>query len=206
MRKLNLIGQTYNKLRVIADTNKKQDRRTIWLCECECGNLTEVNTNNLRRGTTKSCGCLLTDKLKSKEHREKVSKALSKPLRNTITYNKWLSMKNRCKEDPYYKQIKVTDEWVNNFDQFYFDMGECPEGYTLDRINNAEGYTPNNCRWVSHKENCQNRTNTKLTKDDVINIRRLLAEGNLQKDIANKFNVSQAQISAIKSRKTWDNI
>jgi hypothetical protein len=61
--------------------------------------------------------------------------------------------------------IKVCDRW-QDFKNFYVDMGARPDGLTLDRINNDGDYHPDNCRWVSHKINCQNRVKR---KDPVVN-------------------------------------
>ena len=80
--------------------------------------------------------------------------------------NIWDSMKQRClnsksKSFKYYKEIKICDEWLNSFDEFY--KWSIENGYkdnlTIDRINNKEGYNPNNCRWVSMKVQANNRKN-----------------------------------------------
>ena len=55
----NLIGQTFNNLKVIAPTEKRtKDGGMIWLCECVCGNKKEIRAKSLKNGNTKSCGCL----------------------------------------------------------------------------------------------------------------------------------------------------
>lgn len=82
----------------------------------------------------------------------------------STTYNSWAAMKQRC-YDPkrsnyaYYggRGIKVCDQWINSFDQFLADMGERPEGKTLDRIDVNGNYEPSNCRWVTAKEQTSNR-------------------------------------------------
>lgn len=53
-----MIGQKFNRLTVIAPTKKRSGGCIVWLCECECGNMVEVNTNNLKSGGVKSCGCI----------------------------------------------------------------------------------------------------------------------------------------------------
>lgn len=82
----------------------------------------------------------------------------------TRTYRKWGSMKARC-ENPahpaygYYggRGVKVCERWRVSFEAFKEDMGEAPDGMWLDRIDNAKGYEPGNCRWVTPKESANNR-------------------------------------------------
>ena len=79
-------------------------------------------------------------------------------------YTTWSKMKERCYNENHQaygsyggRGIKVCDRWLNNFANFVNDMGEKPEGTTLDRINNNEGYTPSNCRWATLKQQSRNR-------------------------------------------------
>lgn len=74
-----------------------------------------------------------------------------------LTYKRWISMKDRCDRDPYYKDIKVCDRWKNSFENFLADMSECPEGMSLDRYPNNKGdYEPGNCRWATPKQQRNN--------------------------------------------------
>lgn len=84
-------------------------------------------------------------------------------MRWTKTYTSWVQMKARCSSPTHtnWKQygargIKVCERWFS-FTDFFADMGERPEGTTLDRIENSKGYEPGNCRWATHAVQSRNR-------------------------------------------------
>jgi len=87
----------------------------------------------------------------------------------TKEHSIWCGMKERClnpnnKRWPYYggRGITICDEWKFDFPRFLADMGECPEGKTLERKDNSKGYAPDNCIWATHTEQCNNRRTSRL--------------------------------------------
>lgn len=146
MTKLDLTGQRFGMLVAIQRVGAR------WACQCDCGAYTNVPTAKLRNGHTKSCGCYRAIASRAKELRHGLSR--------TRTHNIWLAMRRRCSrsDQPNFKWyggrgIRVCARW-ESFDHFLADMGECPDGYELDRINGDGHYEPGNCRWVTHKDNC----------------------------------------------------
>lgn len=119
---------------------------SLWECLCSCGNIVTTRRSNL--SDSSSCGC---------KWRERQSVSLSTHgMSKTSEYSSWIKMKERCyskhyRDPQYYKDkgVKVCDRWINSFENFYNDMGDCPKGYSLDRIDPDGDYDPKNCRWAS---------------------------------------------------------
>lgn len=143
--------------------------KTKWLCVCDCGNFKEVRVSHLISKHTNSCGCL---------HKENISNLFSKHHKTkTRIYTTWLSMKSRCynksnKDYMYYggRGIKLCDEWCDDFQSFYdwaINNGY-KDNLTIDRIDVNGNYEPNNCRWITTKQQARNRRDNKLyTINDV---------------------------------------
>ena len=85
----------------------------------------------------------------------------------TGVYKSWISLRRRCNSPTYSnyhnyggRGITVCERW-NKFENFYADMGDRPEGASIDRINNDGNYEPNNCRWATHSQQMKNRRSCK---------------------------------------------
>jgi len=162
-----LTGKTFGKLTVLCRSKEAggKGKHAKWHCKCECGNETDVLSFNLRSGHTTSCGCL---------HKSMMKRGLrrSHGLISTRIYSIWENMKSRCynpnaESFKYYglRGITVCPEWRNSFQAFH-DWA-MSHGYqydlSIDRIDNDKGYSPDNCRWATAKEQSQNRRNTRCT-------------------------------------------
>ena len=98
-------------------------------------------------------------------------------MRNERIYGTWRSMKQRChtKTHKAYNNyggrgIKVCSEWLNSFSAFYADMGTCPAGLSLDRIDNNKGYYKENCKWSTWEEQQFNKRKDERNKTGVTGI------------------------------------
>jgi hypothetical protein len=158
---LDLTGETFGRLTVLkpefAGLIAHDD---YYLCQCECGNSTFVRTVNLVYGGTKSCGCLADESrgLNSLKHGQ------ARKGRYTPTYRSWSGAKDRCNNpnsaryaDYGGRGIEMCAGWAESFDAFYKDMGDCPPGHLIDRIDVNNGYFPDNCRWASSMEQARHR-------------------------------------------------
>ncbi len=132
----------------------------------------------------------------------------------TKIYYVWSSMKKRClnvNHKAYHRYggrgITVCDRWIGSFESFYADMGDKPDGYQLDRIDNNKGYHKDNCRWVPPKLNARNRSDNKLDEDTVSYIKTILKYKLLkQRELARILNISEVFVSDIKKGKAWVDI
>jgi hypothetical protein len=158
MTTLNLTAQVFGKLTAVEPTGARSSSGLVWRCLCACGAGTEVSVGKLRSGNTTSCGCA---------RREANAKRAThaNTIRNTLspTYMSWKAMRARCNNPNaqfYYsygaRGVRVCERW-DSFAAFLEDMGERPEGRTLDRIDVNGDYEPNNCRWATPVQQRANR-------------------------------------------------
>jgi hypothetical protein len=136
------------------------------MCQCDCGNQKVIRAGDLKRGSARSCGCLSAELAKDrmlarKKHGHSVG------FKQSPTYGTWCAMTQRCsnKNSTAYKYyggrgIAVCDRW-SLFENFLFDMGNRPEGKTLDRIDPNGDYELENCRWATWAQQVSNKRNSK---------------------------------------------
>lgn len=146
---------------MLKDTGKRaKNGQVFWHCICDCGRKTIVMSGHLISSHTKSCGCLIAK-----------GGPIKHGLTNTKIYHAYNHMKDRCynRKNNSYKNyggrgIKICDEWLQDFMNFY--NWAMTNGYredlTIDRIDNNGDYEPNNCRWVNMQTQLRNTRRTKL--------------------------------------------
>lgn len=155
----------YGRLVVTSEAGRAGDHK-LFLCACDCGGDVIVKGTNLRRGATRSCGCLQRELAKNRLSDANKTHGLSyHPL-----YWVHHAMHQRCSNPRYPRYadwggrgIQVCARWsgLYGLTNFVADMGERPVGLTLDRRDNDGNYEPDNCQWATPKEQ---QANTRRSK------------------------------------------
>jgi len=163
----NLLGMRFGKL-VVESFDRVYNHSVMWRCRCDCGNEVVVYGKYLTNGDTKSCGCLMSEVLKERNIKHGLA-------HQSRLYTIWKGMRERCnnKNNSEYESyggrgITVCQEW-DDYERFFqwamengFDESLPARLCSIDRINNDEGYSPDNCRWVSMSQQARNTRRNRL--------------------------------------------
>lgn len=158
-KRIDLTGKVFGRLEIVGYSHTK-DKTAYWDCKCSCGNTKKVNGATVRLGRTKSCGCLGTEQ-------RKIAQTIHGRSKNK-EYRAYYGAKRRC-TDPKDKHFKDYGErgikfLFPSFQNFYAELGSCPKGMSLDRIDNNSNYKPGNVRWATIKEQSRNKRSNRLIK------------------------------------------
>lgn len=197
-------GQRFNRLVAVKFSHFKEyvrkDRNSLkmvpyWEFMCDCGNMVILSLDSVKAGGTKSCGCWRREASRINNTTHGESHSGTGKGKASRLYGIWLQMKRRCDLPtvaayPRYggRGISVCKEWSESFEAFRdwaLDNGYS-EKLTIDRRDNDGHYEPDNCRWVTHKVQANNRRSN----------RRLQYSGESYTlaELADKFNVSHSAL------------
>ena len=192
-------GATFGRLTVMHESGVDNAGQVLWACRCKCGAIVVVRSYKLRSGHTTSCGCYSRDRQREEHRRHGHRKPLSRE------YRSWANAKQRC-NDPNAtsfrnyggRGIRMCDEWARDFVSFLRDMGPCPEGHEIDRIDPDGNYEPGNCRWAPSAVQSSNRRNNRYVE--------VLADGEWElltfTQAATKYGVSP-DLLKLRLRRGW---
>lgn len=158
-RVANLIGRKFGRLTPLGFLGLAS-HGARWLCRCDCGTFSIVVTSKLLNGSTVSCACYRRNRLgiQNRTHGQTHSKM----------HSLWSGIHSRC-YNPKVKSyadyggrgIRVVERW-HSFENFRDDVGERPEGMTIERTDNNADYGPDNFRWATRSEQSHNKRNNRL--------------------------------------------
>ena len=151
-----IVGSVFGQLTVLCPPYMRKPHMSCD-CKCVCGAVTTVRCSRLVAGQTRSCGCVNPTKFKT-----------THGMSRTRIRQAWINMHARCYEPNNEKYLRygargivVCRRW-HDFNAFYEDMGDAPQGMTLDRIDNNNNYSKSNCRWATPRQQARNRSSNRL--------------------------------------------
>lgn len=153
---VNLIGNRYGRLLIKDYAGKNSQKKTQWLCICDCGVEKIISSADIKAEKIVSCGCHKNESASKRFSTHKLCKSSE--------YSSWAAMINRCtnKKLRDYKNyggrgIVVCDRWRDSFEDFLLDMGNKPsQKHSIDRIDVNGNYQKSNCRWADDFQQARN--------------------------------------------------
>jgi hypothetical protein len=152
--RLDITGQRFGRLIALEYVGCSKSGTSLWRFRCDCGVECVCVGKNVRRGFTSSCGCLRKEMIGAVRRTHGMTR--------TPTWYSWQAMLIRCRypsQEAYPRYggsgITICERW-NVFENFLSDMGERPEGMTLERSNPFGNYTPGNCVWATQENQVKN--------------------------------------------------
>jgi hypothetical protein len=156
-----LTGMKFDMLVVEGKDTQIHCGRYRWICRCDCGSVVRVAGFSLTSGNTKSCGC------KKKTHPH----ALRHGMSDTRIHQIWVAMRKRCSPKcpkharPFYydKGISVCEQW-QQFENFFewALLNGYRDDLSIDRIDGDKGYSPDNCRWATQRQQNNNKSSNRI--------------------------------------------
>lgn len=209
-RRIDLTGKRYGRLTVVEYAGKTNNGKTLWKCNCDCGEIAIIRSDRLKSGETKSCGCERKEKSAERMTIHGNScKRLYKIWRGII--NRTSNPKTKVYERYGARGILICEEWKKSFETF--ERWALENGYedtlTIDRINSNGDYCPENCRWTDWKTQENNRRNVKkfLYNGEVKTIPELAEKADIRTEtlrerINNGMEIHNAVEKPVKGKRT----
>lgn len=154
-----LVNKKFGRL-LVTGYHGRRGAKSKWNCVCDCGSPAIVFANCLKSGMTKSCGCI------RKERAQTIK--LSHGMAESKEFNAWMHAKSRCSNPnnigfKHYggRGIAVCEKWAKDFSAFFADMGPCPPGMSIERVDVNGNYEPGNCKWATQAEQTLNTRRTR---------------------------------------------
>lgn len=194
-----VIGQRFGKLTV--QSGFQDGSRYRLKCVCDCGNECSPRMDTVLAGNCISCGCMVNAFNRNG--------ATVDGKKQTVEYSTWAGMRSRCndpKDKAYHRYggrgIKVCERW-NDFINFLSDMGEKPEGHSIERINNDLGYSPENCKWATHIEQSRNKRTSAYSEIQARIVLGMLSKGFRGIHVSKLTGIDEGTIANIKNGYSW---